>query len=185
MVFPSSGTPAGATCPSLRLFGVEILDVSDVRRRLERDGPFDVDPGARERLHLARIVRQQPNSADSEEAKAASGSVVGPCVRRKAEAAVGVDGVRAVFLKHVRAQLVHEPDPTSLMVGGVDEDTAPFRCNFACCLSKLRAAVAAKRPERVTGQTLRVEPGQDRAALADVAAHEREIHPSGSKLERA
>ena len=84
----------------------------------------------------------------------------------------------------VRAQLVHESDPASLMVGCVDEDAAPFRCNFACCFSKLRAAVAAKGPKRVTGQTLRVKPGQDRAAVADVPTHEREVHRSGSKLER-
>jgi hypothetical protein len=30
-----------------------------------------------------------------------------------------------------------------------------------------------------------VEPGQDGAAVADIAAHEREVHRSGSKLEGA
>jgi hypothetical protein len=30
-----------------------------------------------------------------------------------------------------------------------------------------------------------VEPGQDRAAVADVAAHESEVHLSGGKLERS
>jgi hypothetical protein len=30
-----------------------------------------------------------------------------------------------------------------------------------------------------------MEPGQDRAAVADLAAQEREVHRSGSKLERA
>jgi hypothetical protein len=30
-----------------------------------------------------------------------------------------------------------------------------------------------------------VEPGQDRTPVADIAAQEREVDPSGSKLERA
>jgi hypothetical protein len=107
-----------------------------------------------------------------------------PRVRRKAEATVGLDRVRAVLLKHVRAQLVDEPDPAPLLVGCVNEDAASFSCNCAPCLSKLRAAVTAKRPQRVTGQALRVEPGQDRVAVADLAAHEREVHPPGRKLER-
>jgi hypothetical protein len=50
---------------------------------------------------------------------------------------------------------------------------------------ELRATVTAKRPERITGQTLRVEPCQDRAAVAEVPAHEREVDASRSKLERS
>jgi hypothetical protein len=60
----------------------------------------------------------------------------------------------------------HDPPNWSLREGDIRS------CNFASCLTKLRAAVAAKRPERVTGQALRVEPGQDRAAVADIPTQE-------------
>ena len=162
---------------------VEIVDVSDVRRGPKRDGPLDVDPGTPERLHLAGIVGEQPNGANTKEAKTAGGGGVRACVRRKSEPTVGVDRVFAVLLKHVRAQLVHEPDPTSLVVGCVNEDAPSFCRNLAGRLSELGAAVAAKRPERVTGQTLRVEPCQDRAAVPDLPTHEREVHMSGFELE--
>jgi hypothetical protein len=55
---------------------MEVIDVSDVRRRLERDGPLNVDAGTPERLDLARVVRKQANGADTKEAKAAGGGVV-------------------------------------------------------------------------------------------------------------
>ena len=69
------------------------------------------------------------------------------------------------------------------MVGCIDEDAAPFRGNLACRLSKLGATIAAKRPERVTGDARRVEPGQDGASVADLP-HEREVHRPGRELER-
>ena len=88
---------------------------------------------------------------DTEEAETARGCVVAACVRGKAEVDVGVDRIRAVLLKHVGAQLVDQPDPASLVVGCIDEDAAPFRGDLARGLSKLGAAIAAKRPECVTG----------------------------------
>ena len=117
----------------------------------ERDGRLHVDPGAPERLDLARIVGEQTNGANTKEAKTVGGGGVRACVRRKSEATVGVDRVFAFLLKHVRAQFVHEPDPASLVVGCVDEDAPSFCRNLAGRLSELGAAVAAKRPKRVTG----------------------------------
>ena len=103
--------------------------------------------------------------------------------RRKSEAAVGVDRVVAVLLEHVGAELVREPDPASLVVCRIDEDTASFSCNLARCLPELGAAVAAERSKRITGQTFGVEPSQDGPAVADLPAHEREVDVPGSELE--
>src|SRR4029450_694015 len=122
--------------------------------------------------------------ADTQETKAVGGGGVGSCVRRKSQVAVGVDRVLAVLLEHVRTELVHEPDSAPFVVSCIDKDAAPFCCDLARRLSKLGATIAAKRSECVTGQALGVEPGQDRPAVADLPTHEREIHLSGSELER-
>ena len=162
---PSSGEPAGATCPSL---------ASLARRYPTFRTCGEVCSGTARRLRCRR-VRAPPPCSDCSSAsgqtrpepfKTGAARRTCPRVRREAEAAVGLDRVRAVLLKHVGAQLVHEPDPASFLVGCVDEDAAPFSCDRTCRLSKLGAAVAAKRAKRVTRQAFRVEPGQDRPAVA-------------------
>jgi hypothetical protein len=70
------------------------------------------------------------------------------------------------------------------VVGRVDEDTASLSCNLACRLPELGAAVAAERSERVAGETFGVDPCQQRPAVADLPAHEREVDVSGRELER-
>ena len=164
---PSSGTPAGATCPSRASLAWRYSAFrmcGDVRR----DGLLDVDSGTRERLHLARVVREQPNRMDTEEAETARGCVVRACVRGKAEVNVGVDRVRAILLKHVRAQFVDQPDPASLVVGcrrGRRALPRQSRVRFSKLGATSRSEATSSASPVMQAEWSRV---RDRASVADL-----------------
>ena len=83
----------------------------------------------------------------------------------KPELQVGVDGVVALLLEVVGAELVGEPDAAALVAAQVDDDAGALLGDEPQRLVQLRAAVAAQRSEDVPGQALGVDPDED-VALA-------------------
>ena len=93
---------------------------------------------------LGRVVGEQShrtNAGVREDLR--SGAVVtGVC--GKTELQVGVHGVRAVVLKLVGLQLVHQPDAASLVPSDIEDDAATLGSNGRQCRIELRSAVAAQ-----------------------------------------
>jgi hypothetical protein len=83
--------------------------------------------------------------------------------------------VETAILQHVRSQLVGETDPSTLVAGGIDEHAATFGGDGPLCLAKLDATIAPERPERVPGQTFRMQTHQDVLAITDGSPAQTEV----------
>uniref|UniRef100_A0A0E0HFK6 Uncharacterized protein n=1 Tax=Oryza nivara TaxID=4536 RepID=A0A0E0HFK6_ORYNI len=90
----------------------------------------------------------------------------------EAELDVGLDGVVAVVLEVVGAELLAEADAAALVAAEVDEDAAAGLVDELHRQVQLVAAVAAGGAEDVAGQALGMDPHQDVLAVADSNATE-------------
>ena len=91
-------------------------------------------------------------------------------IGREPERQVGVDGVGALVLQLVGAQLLQQADAPALVPADVQHNArGPPSTTARKRRVQLRAAVAAQRAEHVTGQALGVHPHQHVLAVADVA----------------
>ncbi|BAS94404.1 Os05g0460500 [Oryza sativa Japonica Group] len=79
----------------------------------------------------------------------------------EAELDVGLDGVVAVVLEVVGAELLAEADAAALVAAEVDEDAAAGLVDELHRQVQLVAAVAAGGAEDVAGQALGMDPHQD------------------------
>src|ERR1700681_891462 len=95
-------------------------------------------------------------------------------VRAESEAFVRFDRVVALFLECVGADLVGEPDAPSLLTHVQEDAPAVRRDRLQNSLDQL-VAVAPSRVKHVAGQTGRVHTHQHALAVADVAAHQRDV----------
>ena len=82
---------------------------------------------------------------------------------------------RPGVLQLVRLQLVHQADAAALVPAHVEDDAAALGGDGGQRRVELRPAVAAQRAEDVAGEALGVHADQDVLAVADVAAHERDV----------
>ena len=96
-------------------------------------------------------------------------------IGRQAQLEVGVDGVAALVLQRVRAQLVQQADAATLVPLDVQDDAAALLGDAPQRGVQLRAAVAAERAEHVAGQALGVHADEDVRAVADLARDERDV----------
>src|SRR4051812_47205760 len=103
-----------------RLLGAQVGDVLGVRDRLERDPLDDFEAEALEATVLGRVVGEEPHGGDAQVDEDLSADAVLPAVDGQAELEVGVDGVEALFLEAVGAQLVTDPDASALVAAEVD-----------------------------------------------------------------
>jgi len=92
-----------------------------------------------------------------------------------ARAPGGVDGVGPLFLEPVGADLVCEADAATLVAPEVDEHATALLGDEVEGGVQLGTAVAAQRPEDVTGQALRVHAHQHVVVAGYVAHHEGEV----------
>ena len=83
----------------------------------------------------------------------------------KPELLVRLDGVAALVLERVRAQLVAEADAAALVPAQVHDDALTLRRDLLERGVELQAAVAAHRAEHVAGEALASAPGRARSAL--------------------
>src|SRR3954463_10527595 len=100
----------------LRLLGAEVLDVPGMRRHLERRARHDADAVRLEAADLLRVVGQQADVTHAEVAQYLRTDAVVAQIVAEAELEVRLDGVAALILQRVGADLVRQPDPPALLV---------------------------------------------------------------------
>src|SRR5665213_145931 len=105
--------------------GAEVLDVLRGGHRLDVHPLDDVEPEALETSVLCGIVGHEPHGGHAQVDQDLGTDAVLARVGRKAQLEVGIDGVEALLLEVVGAQLVGEADAPSLMAPQVHEHAAP------------------------------------------------------------
>ena len=96
-------------------------------------------------------------------------------VDRQAELHVRVDGVEPLVLQRVRADLVADADTATLVAAQVHQHSAPIVGDQFHRRGKLVAAVATQAAKHVAREAFAVHAGEQRFAVAYVAAYEREV----------
>src|SRR5205807_6217631 len=99
----------------------------------------------------------------------------------KPEVLVCLDGVEALVLQRVGAELVHQPDAPTLLPQ-VEDDSPPRLGDDLHRLVQLGAAVAPLGGEDVAGEALAVGAEQHRLAVADVAEGQRDVGLPGDQV---
>jgi hypothetical protein len=84
----------------------------------------------------------------------------------RADGDVGVDGVVALLLQRVGADLGNEPDPTAFVVGQIDQDTQRTIDDLFQRRLELRVAVAFERVKDIAGDATRVDTDERGPAVA-------------------
>ena len=149
---------------------------SRVGQHVERHPLDDLETVALEAAVLGRIVGHQPHRRHAEVDEDLRADAVLAGVGREAELDVGLDGVAALVLQRVGAQLVAEADAAALVAAQVHDDAAALaRRSAPCARVELHAAVAAHRAEHVAGEALGVHAHEHVLLARDLAAHERHV----------
>src|SRR3954468_11314817 len=160
--------------PELFLLRPEVTGGRDRRRNLERQPFRDRQAVAFETDELPRVVREQPHAADAQILEDLHADPVVALVGLEPEALVGLDGVEALVLQLVGADLVGQADAAPLLVE-VEEHAAAFGGDPCHRGVELRAAVAPRRVEDVPGQAPRVHAHHDVLAVAEIAVDKRDV----------
>ena len=92
----------------------------------------------------------------------------------QAELEVGVDGVEALLLELVGAQLVEQADAAALL-GEVEQHALALALDHRQRRLELLAAVAAQRVEDVAGEALGVDADEHVLGAGDVALDHRDV----------
>ena len=145
--------------------GDEVLLVVLAHRAVQTLDGDDVDAQLSQGRDLGRVVRQQDDLGRPEVVQDRRAGGVLPRVDGQPEGGLRIDGVGAGVLLGVGAQLVDEPDATALVTAEVDDDAA-LAADPRQRRLQLGSAVAAQRPERVAGQALGVQAGEDGPRVA-------------------
>ena len=169
----------------LVLLGAQVRDVLGGRHGLHRHPLDDLEAVALDAAVLRRVVRHQPHRRDAEVDEDLRADAVLARVGREAELEVGLDGVAALVLQRVRAQLVAEPDAAAFVAAQVHDDAVALLGDaLPSPRSSCGAAVAAHRAEHVAGEALGVHAHEHVLVAGDLAAHEREVlHAVEQRLE--
>jgi hypothetical protein len=130
---------------------------------------------------LARVVGEHPHRLDAEVAQDSDTQPVFALIGAEAQPLVGFDGVVALILKSVSANLVREADAAPFLIE-IQNDAASFGGDARHGRVELRAAVAARRVKHVAREARRVDAHQHAFAVADVASHERDVRLPIRKL---
>lgn len=141
--------------------------------RLAGDALDDLDAGRFKLGNLIGIIRKQADAPNAELAKNARREHVIAQISGEAEPAIRLDGVEALVLKLVGANLVHQADAAALL-GQIEEQAGARAANLAERQFELRTAIAANRAENVAGETLGMDANQRDGAIREMAARENE-----------
>ena len=136
---------------------VEVALVEGPHADDEGHGLDHLDAVLHELTALLGVVAEQPDRRDAEVAQHVGRGAVLTGVGGQAERQVGVEGVEAVLLQPVGAQLVDEPDASALVAAQVDDDPAVVADRVEGGV-ELRPALALERAEGLAGQALGVDP---------------------------
>ena len=148
---------------------------SGLARGLQLDPLGDVEAEALEPAVLHGIVRHETHGGHAEVDQHLGADAVLAAVDRQALLQVGVDGVVALLLQLVGADLVAEADAAALVAAQVDEDAPALLLDEVERGLQLGAAVAAQGAEDVAGQALGVDPDEHVVGAGHVAHDERQV----------
>jgi len=96
-----------------------------------------------------RVVGYEAKTDNAEVDEDSGADCVTSRVDRKALRRVRVDGVQAVFLQRIRADLMPKPDPATLVSSQVNDCAAPFVGDRTERLFELAATVTAERADDI------------------------------------
>ena len=154
----------------LLLLGAEVALEGLLRRNLRGDAFGDCDAGGFECGDLVGVVGHEANSRDAEELEDGGRHFIRAAIRGVAELLVSLDGVTAVVLQLVGAQLGHEANAAAFLLLVKKNACASFGDFFEREL-KLEAAVAAEGAEDISSEALGVDANQRRRGV-DIAHDE-------------
>ena len=155
----------GERVPHPLLLRAQVADVVGGRHGRQADPADDLEVVSAESAVLGGVVGDEAGPTYPQVGEDRRAGAVGPGVDGQAECGVGVDGVEALLLQRVGADLVAEPDPASLVAAQVDDGAAALLGDGGQGLFELRAAVAAQRADDVTGETFAVDADEDPCLL--------------------
>ena len=122
-------------------------------------------------VHLIGVVGEQPHGLYAQLAQNLGANIVFAQVAGESEGEVGLEGVHAVVLQLVGAQLVHQPDAPPFLAH-VQYHPAPLGFYLGHSRGQLLAAIAAQAAEGVAGQTFGMYAHQHVGAITDVPFHQ-------------
>src|SRR4051794_348297 len=125
----------------------QVALVVRIRDRLERHAFDDLEPEAFEAAALRRVVGHQAHRRDAEVDEDLRADAVLPAVGGQSELQVGVDGVVALVLQSIGADLVADADAAPLVTTQVDDGAEVLLGHLLHRRRELRSAVATQRPE--------------------------------------
>ena len=148
----------------LFLLSAEVALEGFLRLDLGGDALGDGDACGLKCGHLFWIVGHEAHAGDAEELEDGGRHLVGAAVGGEAELDVGLDGIAALVLELVGAELGHEADAASFLLL-VEEDTGAGLRDFSKSELELEAAVAAEGAEDVAGEALGVDANERRRGV--------------------
>jgi hypothetical protein len=165
------------------LLGAQVAQVVRILRRRQRDTIDDREAVPGEPGVLAGVVGDETEAARAHDREDLCSGAVVAAVHREALRGVRIDGVEALFLQRIGADLVSQADPPALVPAQVDDYTAAFRGDRFESPLQLGAAVTAQGAENVSGEALAVHSDQYAtlgvARRGDVPQDEGEMLGSG------
>jgi hypothetical protein len=150
------------------MFGLEVALEGRFGRDRGGDAFGDADSGGLEGGDLFGVVGYESDGGDVKGLEDLGGELESAVIGAEAEALVGFDGVEALILELIGAELGHEADAATLLVF-VEENAGALLGDEAESEVELVVAVAAEGVEHVSGEALGVD------------AHERRKLFSGSR----
>ena len=123
-------------------------------------------------LALARVVGEQAYGGHAEVVQHVRGDAVVAGVDRETEGEVRLDRVQALRLELHGLEFGEQTDSSALVAPEVEEDAAALRHNGAQRGRQLVAALAVRGAEGVSGQALRMQPGERVLRSVDIAVYQ-------------
>src|SRR5690606_26297055 len=160
--------------PQLVALRRQVAAVEVRRHHLDRLPARDLEPVPLEADDLPWVVREEPDRREPQIQEDLRANPEVPEIRLEAERFVRLNRVLALILERVRADLVREPDPPSLLTQ-VDDGALALLLDPAHRGVELLAAVAAERVEDVARQTFGVHSDEHVLLPRDVALDERDV----------
>src|SRR5690606_31850793 len=119
-------------------------------------------------IHLAWIIRHEPQRRNAEVIQHGLAQVVSSHVCRKTQLFVGLDGVGAGILQLIGTYLVYQADAASFLPH-IQQSAAPFGSDGPECGFKLSTAITTLAEQSIARQAFRVYASHYRLAIVDVA----------------
>src|ERR1051326_1781180 len=166
--------------PHLLFFDQQVVEGMTIRRGFAGDLSDDLDTGVTQGARLVRIVREKADSSDAKFAQDCYGQAEVSVISLEPERMVCFARGETLVLKRVSLQLRHQPDAPPLLMF-IDHKAATFFRSGAHRNLQLFSTVAAKRPEHLACEALRMD-AEQRGTLRLIAEDYREcgLDPAAS-----